>query len=149
MAFSTSAWRVSRWADVSRIVVRIEAKRLFNATRFSARWVTCPSALASCTTRSTNRRRRGHGDGRGDARHHRREVEGHEHSEHREEREQALGEAGCGERPVATHPLKVHAPAQVEEHETECEIHEDACGFEQRGEFMASHAGAAANPTAT
>ncbi len=67
-----------------------------------------------------------HGDGRRDARLHRREVEDDQGREHRGEGEEALREARGGERPVALHPLQVHAPAEVEEHQPQGEIHEDA-----------------------
>ena len=130
-AVSTSM-RASRCAEASRIVVRIEARRLLSATRFNARSVTWPSARVSCTISSTTA-----GEvaiamaaampactgGKSKAR----SVANTAPKVRR-----LSARPGGGERPVALHPLQVHAPAEVEEHQADREVDEDARLVEQR-----------------
>jgi hypothetical protein len=52
----------------------------------------------------------------------------------RAEGERAFAGARGGKGPVALHPREVHAPAEVEEHEAEGDVHEDARLLQERAD---------------
>ena len=108
--------------------------RLFSAVRFSARSVTWPFGAQVLHGEQHHGGRGGHRDRRGDAPH----CNGGKSKAirvaiTRSEGDEALGHARGRERPVALHPRQVHAAAEVEEHEAQGDVHEDARVLDQRG----------------